>query len=292
MELVITRGVPGCGKSTYATAWVTAAPKRVRVNRDDIRFQAYGVYFGKPIDEDVVTKIEDAAIVAALKSGNSVIVDDCNIEQKYVNRFAHMAYRYGVTFRVQEFNVTPQQAIENNRKRAENGGRDVPEAVIRRMYDRLKPYTLPNFPAVVPYVADLDKPVCIIYDIDGTVAKMVDRGPYDFGRVSEDEVVGIIADIISLISAVGVECIAFSGRNDSCYDDTYTWLYENKIPCDGLFMRKTGDKRKDNIVKLEMFNQHVRDNYKVLFTLDDRDQVVDMWRALGLVCLHVAPGDF
>jgi len=292
MELVITRGVPGCGKSTYANAWVISAPNRIRVNRDDIRFQTYGVYFGKPIDENIVTVIEDSMIVAALKSGISVIVDDCNIEQKYINRFAHMAFRYGATFRVQEFNTPVGQALENNRTRRDNGGRFVPENVILNMHNRLKPYTLPEFPAVVPYVAPLDKRDAILYDLDGTVAHATDRSPYDFSRVKEDIVDDNIANIINSFAAYGITAIGLSGRDDICYDDSLDWLYENKVANDYLFMRKTGDKRKDNIVKLEMFNEHIRDNYNVLFVLDDRNQVVDMWRALGLQCLHVADGEF
>jgi predicted kinase len=292
LELVINRGIPGCGKSTYANAWVTAAPNRVRVNRDDIRFQMYGVYFGKPIDENIVTKIEDSMIMSALRTGNSVIVDDCNIEERYVNRFAHMAFRCGATFRVQEFNTTLGQALENNRRRRDNGGRFVPEDVIISMHNRLKPIILPYFPIVEPYVPDLSKPPCFLYDLDGTVAHTTDRSPYDFSRVKEDVVDDGIVDIINSVAAQGIQAIGFSGRDDICYDDTLDWLYENKVCNDELFMRKTGDKRKDSIVKLEMFNEHIRNNYNVWFVLDDRDQVVDIWRLLGLKCLQVEPGDF
>jgi len=61
---------------------------------------------------------------------------------------------------------------------------------------------------------------------------------------------------------------------------------------DELFMRPEGDMRPDNIVKAELFDTYVRDNYDVQFVIDDRDQVVDMWRRMGLACLQVAPGDF
>jgi len=57
-------------------------------------------------------------------------------------------------------------------------------------------------------------------------------------------------------------------------------------------MRPTGDNRKDAIVKREIFDREIRDRYRILFVLDDRNQVVDMWRELGLTCLQVAPGDF
>jgi hypothetical protein len=59
-----------------------------------------------------------------------------------------------------------------------------------------------------------------------------------------------------------------------------------------LMMRKTGDKRKYSIVKKEIFNEHIKGKYCVDFVLDDRNQVVEMWRKLGLVCLQVAEGNF
>ena len=57
-------------------------------------------------------------------------------------------------------------------------------------------------------------------------------------------------------------------------------------------MRKTGDFRKDSIVKKELFDENVRGKYNIEFVLDDRNQVVEMWRSIGLVCLQVADGNF
>lgn len=68
--------------------------------------------------------------------------------------------------------------------------------------------------------------------------------------------------------------------------DTIRWLYDNNIPYDKIFFRKDQDFREDSIVKLEIYEQHIELNYKVLFVLDDRPRVVDMWRKIGLVCLQ------
>ena len=57
-------------------------------------------------------------------------------------------------------------------------------------------------------------------------------------------------------------------------------------------MRRTKDFRKDAIVKTELFEAHIRGQFEVLFVLDDRDQVVEMWRQMGFACLQVAPGNF
>ena len=83
-----------------------------------------------------------------------------------------------------------------------------------------------------------------------------------------------------------------SGRRDSCKEVTSRWLSDNNIPFDYLLMRKTGDTRKDSIIKQELYEEHIKDKYFVEFVLDDRDQTVQMWREQGLLCLQVYYGNF
>jgi hypothetical protein len=54
-----------------------------------------------------------------------------------------------------------------------------------------------------------------------------------------------------------------------------------------LFMRRAGDSRPDQVIKREILDLIPKD--RVAYVLDDRQQVVDMWRAQGLTCLQVAP---
>lgn len=71
------------------------------------------------------------------------------------------------------------------------------------------------------------------------------------------------------------------------------WLLRHLgIPFEGPYMRTARDDRKDEVVKCELYDREIKPHFEVLCVLDDRDQVVRMWRAVGLVCLQVAPGDF
>ena len=56
-------------------------------------------------------------------------------------------------------------------------------------------------------------------------------------------------------------------------------------------MRQNKDYRKDSIIKKERYDT-IKDTHDVLWVIDDRQQVVDMWRDLGLTVFQVAPGDF
>jgi hypothetical protein len=58
-----------------------------------------------------------------------------------------------------------------------------------------------------------------------------------------------------------------------------------------LFMKAAGDRRADTITKLETFEKYIRPFYRVLFVLEDRSRVVDMWRQKGLACFQVAEKD-
>ncbi len=58
------------------------------------------------------------------------------------------------------------------------------------------------------------------------------------------------------------------------------------------FQRKHGDSRKDDVVKEEIFWDRIADRYNVKLAVDDRAQVVEMWRRIGVECWQVAHGDF
>jgi len=69
------------------------------------------------------------------------------------------------------------------------------------------------------------------------------------------------------------------------------WLYKHSLPIDLLIMREGGDQRIDSTVKQEMYFEQIEPYFNVLLVVDDRQQVVDMWRDLGLRVLQVKDPD-
>ena len=132
----------------------------------------------------------------------------------------------------------------------------------------------------------------IIVDIDGTVAEKTDRHIFDYKKVLTDSPKPEVIEVVNSLWKSGYKIIFLSGRPDSCFDDTYEWLRLNCPPFVKLLMRKTGDNRKDAEIKKEIYFNQIQPNFDVLCVIDDRQQVVDMWREIGLTCLQVAPGDF
>lgn len=297
-ELIITRGLPASGKSTWATQWVQADPEnRVRLNRDATRMMLAGVDT-KPAPgkfEQQITKMHHDFARQALRSGVSVIVDDTNLRARYAKDWARLASVVGVGFRVQDFTDVPvEECIRRNAER-ENG---VPDDLITVMHQKFIKGGVagveiePQQSLFTPYVPNPQKPDAYLVDIDGTLAMKGDRDIYDGSKAHLDTVIEDVARVVRGLHP-GSCLIYVSGRSDEHYGVTREWLDVNGFPVlDGLYMRKAGDKRKDSIVKHELFNEHIRDHYNIRGVFDDRNQVVEMWREIGLTVFQVADGNF
>jgi predicted kinase len=294
--LVCYRGLPGSGKSTSAQAYL-CDPTNVRVNRDDIRSSVFG---GVGVlafqEENLVTQIQRATAGAALDAGYSVIVDDTNLRPKYLREWNKFALEHGASFETREFKTPIDVCIARDSARERTVGEDV----IRRMASQYMPngsflpYT-PLEPEAVsqpePYHNRKTLPSKVIVDIDGTMALMGDRNPYDESTVSQDKPNWPVVNLVKRLLFAGTPVVFLSGRSDACREDTDRWL-RALLPGSqdhrwSLLMRKAGDQRKDAIVKREIFDREIRDKYSVEFVVDDRPSVCRMWRALGLPVFQV-----
>lgn len=174
--LLILRGAPASGKSTYAREWVLAEENRIRINRDDIRLTHFGSYTG--VDEQAVTLIEDALLVAAMKAHKDIVLDATNLNNKFLRGKIKLAQKWGYGVQYKDFDVTRGEA----KRRDANREKRVGNKVIDSFFDRYKlDRSFPPFPEVPApvtfpkYVPDDSKPDAIIVDLDGTLAIHADR---------------------------------------------------------------------------------------------------------------------
>jgi predicted kinase len=134
--LIITRGLPGSGKSTAAVAWVRADQAwRVRINRDDLRSMGHGGRLGLPAQEAIVSAIQHAGVQACLSHGTSVIVDDTNLSNSAIARLLHLANEVDANFEVWDFrDVDVEECVRRDTQR--DGMDRVGEDVIRAMHEK------------------------------------------------------------------------------------------------------------------------------------------------------------
>jgi hypothetical protein len=133
-----------------------------------------------------------------------------------------------------------------------------------------------------------------LVDVDGTLALMRGRSPYDWHRVGEDAPHDAVVRTVRALASSGYAIIIMSGRDEVCRLATEKWLDDNvgAWVWEELHMRPRGSRTPDDSVKYELFRQHVAPRYHVVGALDDRNSVVALWREMGLTCMQVAPGDF
>lgn len=297
-KLIITRGLPGAGKTTWAQAWVAEDPKhRADVNRDMLRLMMHG---GFADAENVINMARDAIILTLLRKGIDVVSSDTNLPQRTVRSLAQLARKARCDVEIKDMtDVGLHECFKRNSARTDKA--PVPEDVISNMYAKFirnnsYPLPLPYDDVPVPdmYVGVPSAPNAILVDIDGTVALRGSRNPYDESRVAEDTPNRPVINLVQALYIAGFEPIFISGRSDKCYTDTKAWLDRHiDIPFYGPFMRREGDYRADEVVKRELFEKYIRAHFNIRGVLDDRDRVVRMWREeLGLTCFQVAEGDF
>lgn len=309
-SMLILRGLQASGKTTFARAWVDEdRANRVRVNRDDLRQMVDGGVFVKGVTEGRILAARNALVKQLMMRGLSVVVDDTNLAQRNVRDLARMAHISAWDWDVLDFTDVPlATCIERDQARERSvGAHVITDTYNRYLRGRELPLPLPTADDLAPkpreegkrYLPKPDTPKAILVDIDGTLALHGTRSPFDETRVHEDRPNESVVEAVWQEIENGFKPVFMSGRTEGCRAATVQWLKDNVLSNTSywfdepvLFMRPVGDGRPDSEVKLELFDRHVRDHYNVRRVYDDRDQVVRMWRSIGLTVLQVADGAF
>lgn len=317
-HILILIGISGSGKSTFAKQFVQDNPTYLRLNRDDLRRSIAPVPLGefwkwddkrKNRFERLVSELEKSALLSALESGWNVVMDNTHLRQRYINEILKLTDKQATTknpieVSFQLFDVLLNTAIERDQTRPDVVG----EAVIREQHSRLhilkksfdttQRFQFPTIHATADPMEQNDSlPKCILVDIDGTAAKIHDRSPFDWSNVGRDLPNTPVLNVVQAMRVAGYAVVFMSGRDSAARTETVSWLHRHlgwtETTDYQLFMRARNDMRKDSIIKRELFDAHIQGRYFVELVLDDRDQVVSLWRRdLGLTCLQVDYGDF
>ena len=149
----------------------------------------------------------------------------------------------------------------------------------------------------------------VIFDLDGTLALIDDRRAastkpngkidwdifFDPKNIDMDKPNMPVIHMARVLKNVGHQIVILSGRSKATKDATRAWLDKFNVPFDVLKMRPTSNDFKfkpDDQLKQDWLDQLFTDKSDIVCVFDDRQKVVDMWRANGLTCMQVAPGNF
>ena len=157
-----------------------------------------------------------------------------------------------------------------------------------------------------------------VFDIDGTLANaghrlhhiifnanqlkpgqvMADLNPDWDAFYAEQMNDTPIMSVIHTMNALSVDSdiMFITGRRNAVRDETINWIdpYASFAVEDcKMFMRPDGDKRHDYEVKEDIYNSLLdEDKERLVAVFEDRQQVVDMWRRLGIKCYQVVEGNY
>lgn len=315
-ELIITVGLSGCGKSTWAKEEVYRSRGRtVRLNRDDMRAMMFPKVEYNKSNENIVRNWQMEGARQALMAGRDVIIDDTNCIRQTRQKWEELAQAMHIKFRIVQFNTDFKTCVERDKARAvacgtcgKAPGVMVGEGVIARqrkdLGDRGKEMPAKDYKLTRPYferteylakggwVVRLPGAKWKIYDVDGTLANHLGvRGPYDEAQVLLDSVWEEVAEMLRE-DYTRFNILIASGRHDWCGDDTCDWLDMHALPFDHILMRYSGDNRSDAIVKAEILAEFVAvvGMENIEDVTDDRPRVCEMWRSHGLKVRQVHGG--
>ena len=282
MKLTMMRGLPGSGKSTLAKSIVKVSGNSGRVNRDDLRAMLFeSVWTGKR--EEVVVECEKAIAKVLFDHNMSVVVDDTNLSDRHRTMWGGFTRSTSQHFETHDMGVDISVCIDRDSKRNPGVGRPVIERL-----------------ALQNGLIEWGDRKIVIVDLDGTLAdgkhrehfvtgdKVKDWKSY-FEACGDDGYVDAVFRWVKELSKEYTICLV-SGRPDSWWLETSLWFQKAawegySFRLDHVFMRSSGDKRPDTMVKADILKNIPKE--KVFLVIDDRPSVCRMWRENGLRVIPV-----
>ena len=304
-KLILTRGIQGSGKSTWARKWVEEDPEhRIRINNDDIR-NMLGVYWVTS-REGLVSDIKKRAAQYAMYRNYDIVVDNMNLNPKEVKFWEDLVWAHNETvgnnselkdkydsyeIEFKDFFIPLEECIRRDAMRSNPIG----EKTIRDTWRRYKHFIQTS--EVEKYVNNLrawniGKPTCVVVDMDSTLCFNTTKRPW-YGEGAAEGMIndvpnGGVCDVIFELQK-SYPIILATGRDTSQEEVTKQWLLDHEINVSEFYFRKEGDYRKGVEVKREQIEDILK-NYNILVVFDDCEPIVQMYRDMGLTVLQPNKG--
>ena len=289
-KLILLVGPPGSGKSTLAKEY--EAKGFVRISQDD---QGKGGHMD--------------AYREAVRLKQDIIVDRMNfsIEQRknYMVQVADdKEYEIEIIVLHQPYRVCLERMLKREGHPTIKDEKSARSALKTFFTKYERPYDNPRFKLTFIY-PEGDKPLAVICDLDGTLCDVEHRRHHVrrtdgqkkdwrsfFLGMEHDPMITPVAHILEKFQQDNIKIVFCTGRPSDYQNMTEEWLNKQDMKYDALFMRDRHDSRQDDLVKENILDFEILTRFTPYFILDDRDQVVKMWRKRGYMCMQVAEGDF
>ena len=293
MKAHIMIGISASGKSTYVKEHATS--NSVIINNDSARRRFVGIKpednlwnyykFDKNVESQVKSEINNL-INYGFQYKKDLWIDNTNltaIKNENLKKFLEQ-----LGYEVHFHNLNTSSNINTYLYRNQQRIDELKPSVINDQYIRACINNYVDFET-----GDRVQARIALVDIDGTVAIKCNRSPFEYNKAANDTPNQYVIDTINaLYETKRIDYIQFlSGRESYSYELTRDWLIRHGFDMNKhrLLMRRTGDHRKDAIIKQEIYETCLKQN-AIKYLFDDRNQVIDMWWDNKLPVFHV--GDY
>lgn len=151
----------------------------------------------------------------------------------------------------------------------------------------------------------------IVFDLDGTLANCEHRMKFIRPNPAVDPVTGkkvkrrfdlfhhaCVDDTViepvahfyrAFVADPAVTVVVLSGRDHATYDKTVDWFVRNDLPLPDELLLKQGDQHTPDIEQKRLQADRLESKYSkpISMVFEDRDRVVEMWKARGTFVFNV-----
>ena len=300
-KLILTRGIPGSGKSTWAKAWVAESPEtRIRLNWDDMRnmMGPYWVPSREPINKAMLWCAVNTA--AYCDKPYDIVIDNMNLNPKGWKEVEEWIETYNASHHAKSLDLcyelhfkdffTPvAECIRRDAMRPNPIG----EKTIKDIWRKYKHFI--QITSVTNYVDNLlprdpAKPDCIVVDMDSTMCFNTNGRPW-YGEGSTEAMINDIPNegVVNLVKSQNYPVVVCTGRNQSQLEVTELWLSKQGIHPEMTFFRANNDFRTGVEVKAELMEEILK-IYNVVAVFEDCEPIVNKFREMGLTVLQPNKG--
>lgn len=301
LRILILKGCPASGKSSFCKDLMKKeSGKWKRINNDSLR-ESIDISEFSTSNEKIIKNLRDHLLREFIKKDYNVIIDNVNATSQHFDDVVKVAKTFNKDVYITEkpFYVELEEAIARDSKREDKA--KVGEEVVRKFWKKLggKQFKFYNPKVEVinkteiaeyqPMVQDENLHKATVWDNDGTISIIhKGRSPYDASTCDLDHPHKHVIECMKLYHDAGYKILFVSGREEKDREPTEKF-YKQHFPDVKyeLYMRPTGDQRKDVIIKEEIFNNHIKDKYYVAGWFDDRLQVSRWVHQVGLPLFRV-----
>jgi predicted kinase len=288
-KLVLLVGPPGSGKSTMA--------RKMVIDQGFERFNQ---------DEQGKGHLHDFDI--AVFDRKDIVVDRMNFNKQQRSRYLDIAKSKGYETEIVVLHENYRTCFE--RVMSRQGHETIKDeknarAALGTFFGKYERPEAGEADKITFLYPEGPKEKVIVCDLDGTLCDVEHRRHHVrkpdgvkkdwvsfFKEIPNDPINMWCKDIIEKFDATGLPTVFCSGRSTNEQRHTKDWLEKHGLGKFPLYMRDRHDSRQDSIVKEIILDFELLTRYVPYFMIDDRKQVVEMWRKRGFVCLQCDEGDF